>query len=67
MNKTKPKENYFIIETYDEELDMRVQTHYYTVGRYAYKSVELENGITEWRGRISESEYMSALDVLHNA
>lgn len=42
----KPKENGFIIETYDEEKDMRVQFNYWTCGRYFYSSTELEDGTT---------------------
>ena len=61
------KENYFILETYDEELKMRVQFHYWTCGKYFYSSTELEDGTTEWKGRISEKKYMSALEELHNA
>ena len=54
----KPKENGFIIETYDEEKDMRVQFNYWTCGRYFYSSTELEDGTTARKGRISEKEYM---------
>ena len=43
----KPKENCFIIETYDEEINMRVQFHYWTSGRYFYSSTREDtlNGI----------------------
>lgn len=63
----KPKENGFIIETYDEEKDMRVQFNYWTCGRYFYSSIELEDGTTARKGRISEKEYMDALEIYHNA
>lgn len=63
----KPKENGFIIETYDEEKDMRVQFNYWTCGRYFYSSTELEDGTTARKGRISEKEYMDALEIYHNA
>jgi hypothetical protein len=61
------KENYFILETFDEETNMRVQFHYWTEGDKCYSSTELEDGTTRWQGEISESEYVSALETLHNA
>ena len=53
MNK---KENYFILETFDEEINMRVQFHYWTSGKYFYSSTELEDGTTARKQRISEKE-----------
>lgn len=67
LNMAKPKENGFIIETYDEEKDMRIQFNYWTCGRYFYSSTELEDGTTARKGRISEKEYMDALEIYHNA
>ena len=61
------KENYIILETFDEETDMRVQFHYWTEGDKYYSSTELEDGTTRWQGEISEAEYVSALETLHNA
>ena len=62
----KPKENSFIIETYDEEKDMRVQFNYWTCGRYFYSSTELEDGTTARKKRISEKEYVSAFETYMN-
>ena len=59
----KPKENGFIIETYDEEKDMRVQFNYWTCGRYFYSSTELEDGTTARKGRIREKEYMKIVSL----
>ena len=50
-----------------EEKDMRVQFNYWTCGRYFYSSIELEDGTTARKGRISEKEYMDALEIYHNA
>lgn len=61
------KENYFILETLDEETNMRVQFHYWIEGDKCYSSTELEDGTTRWRGEISEREFISALETLHNA
>lgn len=63
----KSKENYFIIETYDEEKKMRIQFHYWTAVRYFYSSTELEDGTTARKSRISEKEYISALEIYKNA
>lgn len=63
----KPKENYFIIAAYDEEKGMRVQFHYWTSGKYFYSSTELEDGTTARKSRISEREYMDALEIYRNA
>ena len=60
------KENYFILETFDEEINMRVQFHYWTAGRYYYSSTELENGTTANKKRISEKEYTNALETYYN-
>lgn len=46
---------------------MRVQFNYWTCGRYFYSSTELEDGTTARKGRISEKEYMDALEIYHNA
>ena len=62
----KPKENGFIIETYDEEKDMRVQFNYWTSGKYFYSSTELEDGTTARKKRISEKEYVSAFETYIN-
>ena len=62
----KPKENCFIIETYDEEINMRVQFHYWTSGKYFYSSTELEDGTTTRKQRISEKEYTSAFETYMN-
>ena len=62
----KPKENSFIIETYDEEINMRVQFHYWTSGKYFYSSTELEDGTTARKKRISEKEYVSAFETYMN-
>lgn len=64
---SKPKENYFIIETYDEEENMRIQFHYWTAGKYFYSSIELGDGTTARKCRTSEVEYMNALEIYHNA
>ena len=48
------KENYFILETFDEETNMRVQFHYWTSGKYFYSSTELEDGTTTRKQRISK-------------
>lgn len=65
---TKPQENGFIIETYDEEKDMRVQFNYWTCGTHFYSSTELEDGTTARKPtRIGEKEYMNALEIFHNA
>ena len=61
------KENYFILETFDDETNMRVQFHYLTEGDKCYSSTELEDGTTRWQGEISEAEFISALETLHNA
>ena len=62
----KSKENSFIIETYDEEKDMRVLFHYWTSGKYFYSSTELEDGTTARKQRISEKEYTSAFETYMN-
>ena len=61
------KENYFILETFDEEINMRVQFHYWTSGKYFYSSAELEDGTTARKQRISEKEYVSAFEAYMNA
>lgn len=61
------KENYFILESFNEEMDMRVQFHYWTEGDKCYSSTELEDGTTRWQGEITEEQYVSALETLHNA
>ena len=61
------KENSFILEAFDEDLNMRVQFHYWIEGDKFYSSTELENGTTACKGQISEEEYISALEILHNA
>ena len=61
------KENYFILETYDDDLNMRIQFHYWTVGKYFYSSCEREDGITEYKKRISEEKYRNALEEYFNA
>ena len=60
------KENYFILETFDEETNMRVQFHYWTSGKYFYSSTELEDGTTARKKRISEKEYASAYETYMN-
>ena len=61
------KENYFILESFDEEKNMRVQFHYWTSGKYYYSSTELEDGTTVKKQRISEKEYVSAYEAYMNA
>ena len=61
------KENYFIIEIFDEEINMRVQFQYWTSGKYFYSSTELEDGTTVRKKRIPEKEYMSAFETYINA
>ena len=61
------KENYFILESFDEETDMHVQFHYWIEGDQCYSSTELEDGTTRWQGEITEEQYISALETLHNA
>lgn len=56
------KENYFIIQTYDEEKEMFVQRHYWIAGKHFFSSVEFEDGTTENKKRISEKEYVNALE-----
>jgi hypothetical protein len=46
---------------------MRIQFHYWTEGDKCYSSTELEDGTTRWQGEISEEEFISALETLHNA
>lgn len=60
------KENYFILETFDDEKNMRVQFHYWTSGKYCYSSTELEDGTTARKQRISEKEYINALEIYMN-
>lgn len=60
------KENYFIIGTYDEEENMRIQFHYWTSGKHYFSSTELENGTTARKQRISEKEYTTALEIYFN-
>ena len=60
------KENYFILETFDEEINMRVQFHYWSSGNCFYSSTELEDGTTARKKRISEKEYVSALETYMN-
>ena len=67
MRKTSKKENYFIIETFDEEINMRIQFHYWTSGKYCYSSTEFENGMSGRKHRISEKEYVSAFETYINA
>ena len=64
---SKERENYFILESYYEEAEMRVQFHYWTSGKYFYSSTELEDGTTARKQRISEKEYINALEIYHNA
>lgn len=61
------KENYFYIEYFDEDINMRVQFQYWTSGKYFYSSTELEDGTTVRKKRISEKEYISAMEVFYNA
>ena len=61
------KENYFILETFDEETNMRVQFHYWTAGKYYFSSTELEDGTTASKKRISEKAYISAMEEYCNA
>lgn len=60
------KENYFILETFDDEKNMRVQFHYWTSEKYYYSSTELEDGTTARKKRISEKEYINALEIYMN-
>lgn len=60
------KENYFIIGTYDEEENMRIQFHYWTSEKHYFSSTELENGTTARKQRISEKEYTTALEIYFN-
>lgn len=61
------KENYFILETFDDEINMRVQFHYWTSEKgYCYSSTEFENGTTVRKQRISEHEYISAYETYRN-
>lgn len=57
----------FYSETFDKELNMRVQFHYWMEGDKYYSSTELEDGTTAWQGEISEEEMISALEALYNA
>lgn len=61
------KENYFILESFDSDLNMRIQFHYWTSGKHFYSSTELEDGTTVRKKRISEKEYMNALEEKYNA
>jgi hypothetical protein len=61
------KENYFILQTYDEEKEMFVQFHYWTSGKYFFSSTELDDGTTASKKRISQKEYMTALETYYNA
>lgn len=61
------KENYFILQTYDDEKEMFVQFHYWTSGKYFFSSTELEDGTTVRKQRISQKEYMTALETYRNA
>ena len=60
------KENYFILQTYDEDLKMRIQFHYWTAVKYYYSSCEREDGVTVYKKRISEKRYNNALEEYYN-
>lgn len=66
MNETN-KSNYFILNTFNEEENMRVQFHYWIENDKYFSSTELENGTTAWSGEISEEQFISALEELYNA
>lgn len=57
------KENYFILEDYDNEKNMCIQFHYWTSGKHCFSSTELEDGTTARKQRISEKEYINALEI----
>lgn len=61
------KENYFILQDYDEEKEMFVQFHYWTSGKHFFSSTELDDGTTARKQRISQKEYMTALETYYNA
>ena len=58
--------NGFILETFDEDLNMKVQFHYWIEGEKFYSSTELENGTTAWKGQISEDVFVGALEEFYN-
>lgn len=57
------KEYYFVLESFDNDTNMRVQFHYWIGGKHYFSSTELENGTTVQKKRISEKEYMTALET----
>ncbi len=60
-------DNDFVLEYYDEEEKVRIQYHYWSKnGRY-YRRVITEKGSAGRIRRISEAEYISALEERHNA
>ena len=40
--------------------------HYWTAGKHFYLSMELEDGTTVRKCRVSEKEYMDALETYHD-
>ena len=62
------KENYFILETFDDEINMLVQFQYWTSEKgYCYSNIVLENGrVIRNHKRVSEQEYITAYETYRN-
>ena len=60
-------DNDFVLEYYDEEEKMRIQHHYWIKNGRFYRRVTTEKGSAGRIRRISEAEYISALEERHNA
>lgn len=57
----------FILEHYDEEENIRVQYYYWCNNGRFYRRTVKENGSISRIKRISEAEYIGALEERHNA
>lgn len=57
----------FVLEYYDEEEKMRIQYHYWFSNGRFYRRVIREDGTMSRVRRISEADYISALEERHNA
>lgn len=58
----------FTIEYYDEDEAQRIQYHYSVSEKgYCYSQVAKEDGTTYPKKRISEKQYISAIEEYYNA
>ena len=57
----------FILEYHDEEEKMRIQYYYWICNGRFYRRTVKENGSISRIKRISEAEYINALEEKHNA